>query len=150
LDDRQEFSMPDPHIDEELFAGLRELAESAFPKRCRNCGQEYRSAAEFLAATRPVRADTSGLKQSVGDDGQLIVDLFRNCVCGSTLLESFSNRRDLSEDGIKRRMRFQDMVDKLVAKGRTAEAARSELLKLMRGQPNGLLRLATQEKAEDK
>lgn len=142
--------MPGPHIDEGLFAGLRELAESVFPKRCRNCGQEYRSAAEFLAATRPVRADTSGLKQSVDDDGQLIVDLFRNCVCGSTLLESFSNRRDLSEDGIKRRMRFQDMVDKLVAKGCTAEAARSELLKLMRGQPNDLLRLAAQEKAEDK
>ncbi len=142
--------MPGPHIDEGLFAGLRELAESAFPKRCRNCGQEYRSAAEFLAATRPVRADTSGLKQSVDDDGQLIVDLFRNCVCGSTLLESFSNRRDLSEDGIKRRLRFQDMVDKLVAKGCTAEAARSELLKLMRGQPNDLLRLAAQEKAEGK
>ncbi len=142
--------MPGPHIDEGLFAGLRELAESAFPKRCRNCGQEYRSAAEFLAATRPVRADTSGLKQSVGDEGELIVDLFRNCVCGSTLLESFSNRRDLSEDGIKRRTRFQDMVDKLVAKGCTAEAARSELLKLMRGQPNDLLLLAAQEKAEGK
>lgn len=142
--------MSEPEIDKELFAGLRELAESAFPKRCRNCGKEYRNAAEFLAATQPVRADTSGLKQSRGDDGELIVDLFRNCVCGSTLLESFWNRRDLSEDGIKRRMRFQEMVDKLVANGCTAAAARNELLKLMRGQPNELLQLAAREKAGNK
>jgi hypothetical protein len=102
--------VPEQNIDAELFAGLRELAESSFPKHCRNCGREYRDSAEFLTATQPLLADSSGLKQSRDDDDQVIVDLFRNCVCGSTLLESFWNRRDLSEDGIKRRMRFQDMV----------------------------------------
>ncbi|OIQ98917.1 hypothetical protein GALL_190120 [mine drainage metagenome] len=141
--------MPEPYLDEELLAGLRELAESAFPKRCGNCGREYRSTADFLAATRPLRVDCSGLKQSLGDDGKLIVDLFRNCVCGSTLLESFWNRRDTSEDGIGRRMRFQDMVDKLVATGRTAGTARNELLKLMRGQSIDLLNLAAQKKTGD-
>ncbi len=141
--------MSEPHTDEALFAGLRELAESAFPKRCRNCGTEYRNAAEFLAATQPLRTDSSGLKQSLGEDGELIVDLFRNCVCGSTLLESFWNRRDFSEEGIKRRMRFQDMVDKLVATGCTAGTARNELLKLMRGQSNDLPSLAVQKKTGD-
>lgn len=134
--------MPEQNIDAELFAGLRELAESSFPKHCRNCGREYRNSAEFLTATQPLRADSSGLKQSRDDDDQVIVDLFRNCVCGSTLLESFWNRRDLSEDGIKRRMRFQDMVDKLGTMGCPAETARGELLKLMRGQTNDLLKLA--------
>ncbi|MBI4808324.1 MAG: oxidoreductase [Nitrosomonadales bacterium] len=133
--------MPESRIDEELFAGLRELADSAFPKRCGYCGREYRNAAEFLAATQPVRADSSGLKQSRDDDGHMIVDLFRNCVCGSTLLESFWNRRDLSEDGSLRRKRFQEMRDKLVAMGCSAEVAQGELLKLMRGQPNDLLGL---------
>ena len=127
--------------DKEFFAGLRELAESAFPKRCANCGREYQNAAEYLAATQPIRIDSSGLKLSHDDEGQAIVDLFRNCVCGSTLLESFRNRRNQSEEGIKGRMRFQDMVDKLVAKGCAAETARTELLKLMRGQPNDLLNL---------
>ncbi len=141
--------MSEPYTDEALFAGLRELAESSFPKRCRNCGTEYRNAAEFLAATQPLRTDSSGLKQSLGEDGELIVDLFRNCVCGSTLLESFWNRRDFSEEGIKRRMRFQNMVDELVATGCTAGTARNELLKLMRGQANDLLSLAVQKKTGD-
>ncbi len=141
--------MPEDNIDNEFFSGLRELAESAFPKRCANCGREYQNAAEFLAATQPLRVDSSGLKQSRDDDGQAIVDLFRNCVCGSTLLESFWNRRNLSEDGIKRRIRFQDMVAKLVAKGCTAESSRDELLKLMRGQPNDLLTLAKGKSAKN-
>lgn len=141
--------MPDPQNIEELSAGLRELAESAFPKRCRNCGHEYGNAAEFLVATRPLHADTSGLKQSLDDDGQQIVDLFRNCVCGSTLLESFWNRRDLSADGLKRRMRFQDIVNKLVETGCSAETARSELVKLMRGQPNSVSQLVAQGRQED-
>ncbi|MBI5007060.1 MAG: hypothetical protein HZB95_08025 [Nitrosomonadales bacterium] len=88
-------------IDEEFFAGLRELVDSAFPKRCANCGREYRNAAEFLAATKPLRSNASGLKQSHDDDGRTVVDLFRNCVCGSTLLESFWNRRDLTRDGTR-------------------------------------------------
>lgn len=129
-------------INEEFYAGLRELVDSAFPKRCGNCGREYRNSAEFLAATEPVRANSSGLKQSKEDDGQMIVDLFRSCVCGSTLLESFWNRRELGEDGVKRRMRFQDMADKLVAMGYTEKLIRGELLKLMHGQPNDVISLA--------
>lgn len=129
-------------VNEEIYTGLRELVESAFPMRCGNCGREYRNSTEFLAATQPVRANSSGLKQSRGDDGHMVVDLFRNCVCGSTLLESFGNRRDLGEDGVKRRKRFQDMVDKLVAMGYTEEIIRGELLKLMRGQPNDVISLA--------
>jgi hypothetical protein len=124
-----------------LFSGLRELAESSFPKRCKNCGREYLNSTEFFAATQPVRANTSGLKQSRDDEGHMIVELFRNCICGSTLLESFGNRRNPSEDGNLRRERFQDMVGKLVANGCAEETARSELLKLMRGQAHDLLSL---------
>ena len=126
-------------IDVGLYAGLRQLADSAYPKRCRACGREYRNAAEFVAATQPVRADSSGLKQSLDDDGQAIVELFRNCVCGSTLLESFWNRRDPSAEGKLRRKRFDDMVGKLVAMGYPEDVAHSELLKVMHGQPNDVM-----------
>lgn len=136
--------MPDPGFDQELFAGLRQLTDSAFPKRCGNCGREYRNAGEFLAATGPTRAHTSGLKQSKDDDGSMIVELFRNCVCGSTLLESFWNRRDLSDEGVLRRKRFEVMIGKLVAIGYDAESARGELTKFMRGQPNDVLNLVQQ------
>jgi hypothetical protein len=135
--------------DEALFAGLRALVDASFPKRCKNCGRVYRDSAEFFAATQPVRTDVSGLKQSRDDDGQTIVELFRNCVCGSTLLESYGNRRDLSDEGVVRRKRFQDMVGKLVANGCAAETARGELLKLMRGQPHDLLNLAKRKQGED-
>lgn len=130
------------NVNEEIYTGLRELVDSVFPLRCGNCGREYRNSAEFLAATQPVHANSSGLQQSRDNEGHMVVDLFRNCVCGSTLLESFGNRRDLGEDGVKRRMRFQDMVDKLVAMGYTEEIIRGELLKLMRGQPNDVINLA--------
>lgn len=127
---------------EDIYAGLRHLADSAFPKRCAACGRIYQDAAEFLAATRPVRENASGLKQSHDDDGQAIVELFRNCVCGSTLLESYRNRRDPSDKGITRRRQFQDMVKKLTAAGCPEQTAHDELLKFVRGQPNDLLTLA--------
>lgn len=119
--------------DKALYAGLRELAESNFPKRCRHCGKEYLNVTDFLVATKSLREDSSGLKQSLDDDGQVIVDVFRNCVCGSTMLESFYNRRDLSEQSVKRRKIFQDMVNKVVVeKNCSIEDARAALLKFMR------------------
>ena len=134
--------MSEASNNKDIYAGLRQLADSAFPKRCKLCGREYQNSVEFLVATEPVRANSSGLKQSQDDDGHEIVELFRNCVCGSPLLESYWNRRDLTDAGIMRRKRFQDMVAKLAATGCPTETARAELLKFMRGQPNDLLTLA--------
>jgi hypothetical protein len=134
---------------EDIYAGLRQLADSAFPKRCKFCGREYRNSAELLAATQPLRTNTSGLKQSHDDDGQPIVELFRNCVCGSTLLESYWNRRDLSDAGITRRKHFSNMVGKLVETGCPRETARNELLKFMHGKPNDLMNLAKRARPKD-
>lgn len=119
------------NFDADFYVGLRELAESAFPKRCGRCGREYQNATDFLTATRALRTDSSGLKQSLDDDGQVIVDLFRNCICGSTLLESFQNRRDLSEQTDNRRKMFDGMVKKLVDSGLSRDNARAELLKFI-------------------
>ena len=88
-----------------------------------------------------MRADHSGLKQSLDDDGSAIVEVFRNCVCGSTLLEVFYDRRDQSPNGLKRRQRFGELLDKLVADGVAHDRARAELLKLVRGQPHDLIGL---------
>lgn len=130
-----------PDSSDDLFSSLRSLAEASFPRRCKNCGREYLNAEEFIAATRQIRFDRSGLKQSEDDDGNLIVELFRNCACGSTMLENFYNRRDLSEAGKMRRARFDDLLSKLIRAGVPPEAARTELLKLVRGQEHELVAL---------
>ena len=133
--------MSHSEIDAELFGGLRQLSDASFPKRCNSCGRVFNSAEEFAAATQSVQAGRSGLKQSVGDDGQTIVELFRNCPCGSTLMDTFDNRRDATSAGIKRRQRFHEVLQMLRSRGVDPAQARSELLKLMRGQPSAILQL---------
>ena len=123
----------------ELFAGLRELAESAFPKQCRNCGREYATAQEFITATQPLSADRSGLKSSLDDDGEVILELFRNCVCGSTMMDNFNDRRDTSETGARKRQRFSELHTHLVNQGVEPTLATLELRKVARGQPSELL-----------
>lgn len=126
---------------EDLFRSLRALEEATFPKVCRTCGREYADEADFLRATHQVRSDHTGLKASIDDDGAAIVEVFRNCVCGSTLLETFRDGRDRSPAGLRRRQRFAELLDKLVADGVDDERARVELLKLMRGEAHGLIDL---------
>jgi hypothetical protein len=125
---------------EQFLGNLRALAESAFPKRCANCGCVYDSAQQFLAQTRGIAPDRSGLKSSEDDDGTTILEVFRNCVCGSTLMDLFSDRRDMSEAGAIRRQRFGDMLQFLVARGLARETARGELIKVLRGEGSAILK----------
>jgi|GEM_PF-368435 len=124
----------------EFLQGLRELAESAFPKRCPTCGRTFETAAEFIARTQPVRTDHSGVKQSQDDNGVAMLELYRNCPCGSTLMDFFSERRDVSDKGLMRRQRFAELFDYLVANGMDKAIARAELLKVMRGEPSEVLK----------
>lgn len=132
--------MNDPQQDD-LFASLHALVESTFPKRCRNCGREYADAATFIAATQPVSPGVAGFKASHDEHNHPILELFRNCPCGSTLLESFEDRRDDSAAGLRRRERFGALLGKLEAGGITRQAARHELLLMIRGEPNNLFEL---------
>lgn len=129
--------------DAELFRGLRELAEAAFPKHCKSCGRKFATAAEFVAQTVPVKAGRSGLKKSVDDDGNNIVELYRNCVCGSTLMDFFSDRRDLSEAGLARRRKFGELLDHLIGKGLERQVARAELIKVLRGEKSDILHITS-------
>ncbi len=125
--------------DGRLYAGLQELAAGAFPKRCPACGDFYPNVEDYLRRTGRVASGVSGLKQSVDDDGNVIVELFRNCQCGSTLLDFFSDRRDRSKAGLERRARFAELVDQLVARGFARTVARAELLRVLRGEPSAVL-----------
>lgn len=119
----------------ELFEGLQALSDSAFPKKCSNCGKVYHSPAEFLTRSRAIQGK-SGLKASLDDDDSTIVEVFRNCECGSTLLDFFEDRRDTSEKGNRRREVFGKMLLLLQDKGLSVEEARQELKGVMNGRPS--------------
>ena len=123
-----------------LYSGLQALAASAFPKKCATCGRTFESADDFIQETEHIRPEISGLKQSMDDDGAMIVELFRNCPCGSTLMDAFNDRRNLSPSGEKRRLRFKELQEYLSREHHlSASDARDELLNFMRGEPSHIL-----------
>lgn len=124
--------------DRELFDGLQALSDSAFPKKCGNCGREYRSPDEFLARSQAIPG-RSGLKESLDEDDTAIVEVFRNCECGSTLLDFFEDRRDTSAKGNRRREVFGKMLELLKDKGLSTAEARDELKGVMNGRPSETL-----------
>jgi hypothetical protein len=115
----------------DLFEELVALESCAFPKKCSTCGEVYNSVDEYTAKTVEIRGAT-GLKASEDDDGSTILELYRNCHCGSTLLDFFADRRDVSEKGLKRRKAFDTVLEHLVEEGIEREKARSELKYYMR------------------
>ncbi len=121
-----------------FFEGLQALAASAFPKHCTCCGRVFATAAEFMRQTNSVRKNSSGLKQSFDDDSVAIVEAYRNCLCGSTLMDFFSDRRDISEAGFQRRELFDKLLPHLEGKGMRKAEARSHLLRLLRGRQDSV------------
>lgn len=81
-----------------------------------------------------MRQDVSGLKQSFDDNNVAIVEVYRNCLCGSTLMDFFSDRRDRSEPSLRRRQLFERLLPLLQEKGMERAAARDYLLQVVRGQ----------------
>lgn len=122
----------------DLFAGLKALTATTFPKTCATCGETYNSEEDFWEKTHSVGGQT-GLKISKDEEDRPIVELFRNCRCGSTLMDCFNDRRDTSEKGLKRRELFGKLIDMLKTKGMDPNRARSELLKMINGEKSALL-----------
>ena len=122
-----------------LYSGLEFLVKSTFPKECRACGRVYATADEFLNETRSIQG-SSGLKASFDEDDSTLVELFRNCACGSTLMEVCRDRRDTSEAGLGRRQRFGELIEILIKEGLERHVARMELLKFMHGEESVIVK----------
>lgn len=127
---------------DELFAGLKALVAGAFPKQCGSCGRRFETVEQYIEATNKVGGTRSGLKAGWGDDERPVLEVYRNCTCGSTLMEFFSDRRDQSDAGLQRRAQFDRLVAWLEQHGWAKEAAHAELLKVMRGERNALAGIA--------
>lgn len=122
----------------EEFDGLKALLASAFPKTCRNCGHIYQTAEQFFAETLDMPSGRSSLKMAIENDGAAIVEAFRNCRCGSTLMDEFGCRRDHSESGLERRSVFDRMLALLLARNIPEQEARAEIVSFLRGRPSQL------------
>jgi hypothetical protein len=128
-------------MEEQILNGLRELSTTTFPRRCSKCGRVFYSFDEFVHETKRLNG-SSGLMENRGcpEDGDApIVELYRNCVCGSTLMEFFNNRRDTSWNGQRRRAIFGKLVEGLVVNGLSRDEARKELLQVMHFNKSPLL-----------
>ena len=108
------------------------------------CGKCYETVDEYLSETESIKK-SSGLKAALDDDKNPTVEVFRNCVCGSTLMDVFNNRRDLSPVGLSRRKKFGELLDRLTNAGMSAKTAREELLKIMRGENSKLLNIKSSD-----
>lgn len=123
-----------------LFKGLSALAATAFPKQCNTCGRRFETPDQFVRETQRVRPEITGLTSYEEDDGSHVIELFRNCPCGSTLMDAFNDRRDITEQGDKRRKQFGKVLDSLEQDhGIEKDEARQELLKAMKGELSELI-----------
>ena len=74
--------------DLELFAGFNALSDNACPKEYATCGCVYRSPEDVVQQSQDINGH-SGLKHGYGEDDRPVVEWFRNCLCGYTLMDSF-------------------------------------------------------------
>jgi len=125
-------------IDAEFLRGLRVMAETTFPKECRTCGNVYQDSQDFIERTVGI-GPKKGVKLGFDDDDTRVLEFFRNCVCGSTLYGLYAERRDYSENGERRRVKFDELLKRLVDHGIEQERARVELRKLLRGEESSVL-----------
>ncbi|MEH6470577.1 MAG: hypothetical protein V7752_04940 [Halopseudomonas sp.] len=120
----------------EVFDGLQALSDSAFPKQCTSCGNKYATLEQLISETTPQQG--SGLKEMAGGLSPT-VEVERLCGCGSTLTESFNDRRSSGGVGSQRRGLFDRLLSLLTEGGMPQKMAKKELLKVMKGQPSNLL-----------
>jgi hypothetical protein len=125
---------------EEFYGGLRAFDASSWPMTCSGCGRTYDDNDDYVAKTAG-RTDSTGLGTLTLKDGSEQVGLFRHCLCGLELVGRFKDRRDNSTEGRKARKQFDHLLEMLTSEGMPHKLARTELLKLVRGQPNDIVKI---------
>ena len=130
------------HEFERHFQHLQSLESQYYPKVCNNCHRVYETPESFLLETCALHRN--GIKSCEEEDGSVVIEVFRNCCCGSTLLGNFSNRRDMTDDGVERRKIFAELLGFLELQGVEKEKARQELRNLFSGKRVSLPQLLRQ------
>jgi len=121
-----------------LYDQLQAMVATCFPKKCTNCGITYTDIEDFLDRTKQACSSAS-LLENFEPYERSIVDLNRNCECGSTLMVVFPERRDTSKKGNKLRDKFGESLNILVSIGFKENIARTELKKLLNGRKSNVI-----------
>jgi hypothetical protein len=80
-----------------------------FPKKCFTCNKVFLTRDAYLKETQDLKNEKGGTQY---DPMFEMVQEYRNCICGSTMLIYSSNRRDESSVGEKRREIFARSLGK--------------------------------------
>jgi hypothetical protein len=120
--------MTDDPLNLSLFSGLKALADSSFPRNCPSCGKRYENLEDYIRNTDPAPGH---FRADMDDDGSYLVECYRNCRCGSTMVEFCQDRRDRSEQGLRRRQKFGELMERLTSRGVPQTTARQFLLNVV-------------------
>jgi len=71
--------------------------------------------------------------------GVVVASLTKPNARGSTLMDDFNNRRDLTEMGTQRRNKFEELLNIFDENGLDKKTARTELIKVLRGEKRKIL-----------
>jgi hypothetical protein len=130
---------PREEVLRELQEELAHLVSDSLPKVCQSCGRRYEDLDAFLQNTHRIPFATGLFQREEGEDGNDIIDLIRNCPCGSTLMVVFHNRRQHSPRKQRKRRLFDRLMHVLEQEGVETETARTELRHAVRNEPTPLL-----------
>lgn len=135
----------DTHV-ANVVAGLKALVDSAFPKTCGCCGKEYVTVDQLITETEDVSDSPENSPEHSPENSSEItptpsnqVVVARRCPCGGTLQLQFEDRRAQGEIADKRRNLFGHLLEVLVEGGMPPGMAKTEIMKVMRGEPSKLL-----------
>lgn len=115
--------------------GIVRLSSAAFPKTCTNCFKVYEDELQFLVETEAIPHTGRNIREVKGelayDEPEEFIEVYRNCCCGTTMMEYFHSRRNLSQEGIRQRVMFARIQDALIREGYEKEEARTLILDFM-------------------
>lgn len=121
-----------------VFRELKSQVARCFPKTCESCGRKYPTLEDFLSATESTPYGSSFIEKAQFTD-RSIVDILRNCACGSTLMVVLNERRDMTKRGTELRKLFDVLINVLDEHGIAKDRSREELIKYIRGGESPLL-----------
>lgn len=115
----------------------RPLEQNSFPRACESCQKVYQSEREFFQETAPVSNDggSAGAQMQGNSKSGGYLEISRHCQCGATLMERFHSRRDLSEEGLRDRATFEDLLKAVEESGVERAEARAMLLDFLADKP---------------
>ncbi len=122
-----------------VYEGLLALLQNEFPKTCPKCDRVYPSLESFVDETAAVNDGSGLMGYEMGDQSRQQVAMFRTCSCGTSIATFCCDRRDCTENGMRRRAMFNTLLEQLQAAGIDAIEARNQLLAFLRGERSPIL-----------